>query len=266
MVLRRNYGVLSYSKFYTILIAILACTQQTIASCMGCVELDEISFDKMIGHFKYSLVKFDIAFPYGPKHEIYGEFAKKYGPKIDDLLVSLVGVKDYGEKENRILAQRYAVDEKAYPAIILFLDSDNQKYVKYPSDLEITVDNIKRFVTQHTHIYIPLEGCIEGFDKLARDFAQKTIGEQSEILDKAKEKLEELETETKQRAQVYVRFMEKVIEKGGSYQFILDERKRIEKLLKEKISDNKKKELTHKYNILQSFRIENNSEDKKDEL
>lgn len=60
--------------------------------------------------------------------------------------------------------------------------------------------------------------------------------------------------------------MEKVIEKGGSYQFILDERKRIEKLLKEKISDNKKKELTHKYNILQSFRIENNSEDKKDEL
>lgn len=41
----------------------------------GCVELDKLTFDKIVKRFKYTLVKFDVAFPYGEKHEAFTNFA-----------------------------------------------------------------------------------------------------------------------------------------------------------------------------------------------
>lgn len=41
----------------------------------GCVELDKLSFDRIVKRFRYTLVKFDVAFPYGEKHEAFINFA-----------------------------------------------------------------------------------------------------------------------------------------------------------------------------------------------
>lgn len=41
----------------------------------GCVELDKLTFDKIVKRFRYTLVKFDVAFPYGEKHEAFTNFA-----------------------------------------------------------------------------------------------------------------------------------------------------------------------------------------------
>ena len=42
-------------------------------NCAGCTPLDTLTFDKMISKSPASIVKFDVAYPYGDKHE---EFAK----------------------------------------------------------------------------------------------------------------------------------------------------------------------------------------------
>lgn len=225
---------------------------------MGCVELDEISFDKMIGKFEYSLVKFDIAFPYGPKHEIYAEFARTVGPRVGNLLVGLVGVKDYGEKENSYLAQRYKVSENNYPAIILFQDNDNMKYVTYPKDMEVTVDNLKRFVRKNSKLDIPLDGCISLCDRAAKNFLYKERNEQMEIMSNLFNDIMRLSDEETKQAEVYIQVMSKVMEKGVD--FVRDERQRIDKLLKEKFSEKKRKELTQKRNVLESFNLKDDSE------
>lgn len=41
----------------------------------GCVELDELTFDKIVKRFRNTLVKFDVAFPYGDKHEAFTKLA-----------------------------------------------------------------------------------------------------------------------------------------------------------------------------------------------
>lgn len=89
------------------------------ASCKGCVELDSLTFDKIIPKFDYSIVKFDISYPYGEKHEQFEEFSKA-AAEVSDLLVGEVGVKDYGDKDNEDLAIRFNVKTDKFPVIKLF--------------------------------------------------------------------------------------------------------------------------------------------------
>lgn len=84
-------------QFFVILIYFLNILYKVTASCKGCVELDSMTFDKVISKFDYAIVKFDISYPYGEKHEQYEEFAKA-ASDVSNLLVAEVGVKDYGEK------------------------------------------------------------------------------------------------------------------------------------------------------------------------
>lgn len=104
----------------------------SINACKGCVELDELSFNKVLTKFQVTIVKFDIAFPYGDKHEAYAEFSRDIGDNIGDLLVAVVGVKDYGEKENSELAARFDVNVQEFPAIKLFTNYSTDKYIDYP--------------------------------------------------------------------------------------------------------------------------------------
>lgn len=99
--------------------------------CAGCVELDEATFDKVVGRFSAVLVKFDIAYPYGDKHEQFAKFAQETAAQNDDFLVAAVGIKDYGDKENSKLAERFNVDDE-YPVIKLFRNGVTSEWVDYP--------------------------------------------------------------------------------------------------------------------------------------
>lgn len=83
---------------YVVLVVILwiGLFEKVNASCKGCVELDSLTFDKMLNKFEYSLIKFDISYPYGPKHDAYETFATDAASQ-SELLVGIVGVKDYGK-------------------------------------------------------------------------------------------------------------------------------------------------------------------------
>lgn len=59
-------------------IVILALLSQCNASntCKGCTDLDELTFEKLLKRFKVTIIKFDIAYPYGDQHEAFSRFAQ----------------------------------------------------------------------------------------------------------------------------------------------------------------------------------------------
>ena len=43
----------------------------------GLPALDQISFDKIVNKFEYSLIKFDVGYPTGDKHSAFGTLSKE---------------------------------------------------------------------------------------------------------------------------------------------------------------------------------------------
>lgn len=151
--------------------------------CKGCVDLDDYNFEKVITKFPVTLVKFDVAYPYGEKHDIYGKFSEE-SSKINDLLFAEVGVKDYGEMDNENLAESYGITRDDYPAVRLYKKSTKDP-ISFPNDAEFTVDSLRTFVRDNTDIYIGLAGCLEQYDNLAKEFM--TSEKQEDVLKKAEE-------------------------------------------------------------------------------
>jgi endoplasmic reticulum protein 29 len=195
-------------------------------------------------------VKFDVAYPYGEKHDEFSKAAESTRG-VQDLLVAEVNVKDYGDKDNQDLAEKYEVKAKDFPVLKLF-----RKGIDQPETFtgEFKVDDIISFVKTHTGVYIGLPGCIEDFDKIAAEFIKiKDTKKREELLTKAKDMVEKgLETpKSTEYAQIYVKLMEKIIEKGD--EFVKNEIQRVENIRKTKVSVDKKEGLQKRLNILQAF-------------
>ena len=116
------------ASLLSLLVCILAFSfVPTLAiNCKGCTPLDTASFDKLLSKFKVSVVKFDVAYPYGDKHEEYAKFSLA-AAEVEDLFVGEVGIKDYGDKDNTDLAERFKVKKEDFPVVILFKVFDNGK-------------------------------------------------------------------------------------------------------------------------------------------
>lgn len=221
---------------------------------MGTVALDSWTFDKVIEKFDVSLVKFDVAYPYGPKHDAFNKMAE--AAKAADLLIAEVGVKDYGEKENSDLAERFKIDKDQFPVVKLFIKGKEPIDFQETTEEGFTSDNLIQFIRTNSGKYVGLPGCLEAFDKIASKF-RVAVDEKSrkEILREAQglvgrlEKLEERKT-----GEVYVKMMQRMVEKGS--EFIEDEMKRLNKLITGKLSDVKKTDMGHRINILRAFRDE----------
>merc|ERR1712032_772855 len=82
-------------------------------NCAGCTPLDTLAFDKVVNAFPASLVKFDVAYPYGDDHAEFAKVAKD-AAGVDRLFIGEVGIKDYGEKDNEDLASRFEVKKEGF--------------------------------------------------------------------------------------------------------------------------------------------------------
>ncbi|XP_020800458.1 protein windbeutel [Drosophila serrata] len=240
----------------TLLLALLHSTLvpsvQALA-CGGCVDLDEINFQRTVERFPYALVKFDIAFPYGEKHEAFGAFSKAAHKATTDLLVATVGIKDYGELENKALGDRFKVDDKNFPEIFLFKGSIDD-FIRVPSHMDITLDNLKAFVSSNTDLYIGRDGCIKDFDDGLKNYANIPDAEQTALIEIFEERLEKMKNPEQQKsAKFYLVYMRKIRELG--YDFLEEETKRLLRLKAGKVSEAKKDELLRKLNILEAFRV-----------
>ncbi|XP_015920565.1 endoplasmic reticulum resident protein 29 [Parasteatoda tepidariorum] len=220
-------------------------------SLKGAVSLDSWTFDKMISKFKASLVKFDITYPYGEKEDEYGKVAEsaRFSP---DLLVAEVGVQDYGEKENSDIAERFSVSKEDFPVIKLFVEGKSEPY-SFTGNVK--ADEIKNFIKKHSRVRLVLDKCLPQFDELAEKFmACKGKDEMEKVLSEAKELAAQvtLEVEIKS-ADVYIKMMQKVIERGSG--FIASEKERVKNIKDGKITTAKKEEMQGRLNILQSFQF-----------
>lgn len=219
-------------------------------SCKGCISLDEYNFEKILTRFKAVIVKFDVAYPYGEKHEQFVKFAEEIVTS-KDIIAAEVGIKDYGDKDNENLAKKYGIKVKDdLPIVKLFL-GDPEKFVDLPKESPFNVESFRNLVRDNSDVYIGLPGCIEEFDNLALSFIDSSnkegkMKEAESILEK---------TEKKERAigETYLLFMKKILENGSG--FVEKEKSRLNKLLKEaKMNEKKKTELTYRLNILHSFK------------
>ncbi len=236
--------------FLILLLSVFSNVDATL-NCAGCTPLDTLTFDKLIAAFDVALIKFDTAYPYGDKHD---EFAKVAVDAADQkrLFVGEVGVKDYGEKDNEELAKRFNVEKDDFPAVFVFTEDQHYRF----KAKEFTAENIKAFLRAKTGLYLPLAGCIEALDKLVLEELEKDEADFKGLLTK----VEAFETEEKKKADVYVKVLKKVVADGED--FITKELTRTKKLLDEaKVTEDKKKQLKEKSNVLKTFQRSNKAKD-----
>ena len=83
---------------------------------------------------------------------------------ISDVFVGEVRIKDYGDKANQDLAERFSIsqDKKNLPETVLFKnqgDGTLSEMVRYGGDYSI--DNLRTFLSSKTGVYIKCDGCIK---------------------------------------------------------------------------------------------------------
>ncbi|KAK3751880.1 hypothetical protein RRG08_047153 [Elysia crispata] len=244
-----------YSKMFFVCFALVAtfCRQIHADVVQGSVSLNSGVFDKVIEKHKAVLVKFDETYPYGEKQDAFKEVAKT-SVSQPDLLVAEVHVADYGEKDNQDLAERFGITKEAFPAYRLFTDGNSEKAKASFSGDALQADSIKNFIVKESGLWLGRPGCLEMFDKLVPEFIKASDDERASILSEAEKSAQDLtKDEEKLAADTYIKTMKKVLDKGNS--FIKDEVTRVEKLRSGKVSDNKKKQLGDRLNILASFQL-----------
>jgi len=230
------------------------------AETKGAVTLDSLTFDKVVPKFKATLVKFDTAYPHGEKQDEFVKVATDV-KSTPDILIAEVGIKDYGEKDNQDLADRYGADKDKLPVLKLFLNGNLQKPVTF-DDKDYKADNIKNFIKKNSGIKLLLDQCLAEFDELANKFGAEgaTKEQQKKLLADSKKKAGALTDDNeKKSAQIYVKLMEKALERGAI--FYSSEQERVKNILNGKVTDAKKKELQGRLNIIQSFLLTKSNKD-----
>ena len=105
-----------------------------------------------------------------------------------------------------------------------------------------------------TGLWLGLPACLEDFDKLVSQFFKAQGDQRRAILQQAEETSKSLGKEAdKESADVYIKTMNKILDKGDG--FVKTEIERVEKLRDGKVSDNKKEQLGRRLNILTSFEL-----------
>ena len=226
-------------------------------NCKGCTPLDVLTFDKMLRHFRVCVVKFDVAYPYGDKHEEFSKVAVD-GADADDLMVAEVGIKDYGEKDNEELGKRFGANKDTFPVVMLFVKDDKTGKInefKFPTAQDFKVDNLKTWIKKNSGVYLTQPGCIEQFDKLVEKLISATSpGDKGKVMAEAEKALIDLQSDDADRAkkaEIYVKIMRKVSSEGEA--FVTSELERIKKVLEGKLSPAKKTQMEQRVNVLKSF-------------
>ncbi|XP_050308493.1 endoplasmic reticulum resident protein 29 [Anthonomus grandis grandis] len=217
-------------------------------SVKGAVPLDEFTFDRIISKFDTVLVKFDAVYPYGEAHDAFNKVTEELKTS-DDILLAEVGIKDFGEHDNQKLGERFGImSKKDWPALRLFVKGEDEPFSMNNNHVW-NVDEIKKFIKEHSNVYLGLTGCSQSFDRLAGEFAGAI--DKEAILKLAEKTAEGLTNENEKRtAAIYIKYMKKALEKET---FVEDEKKRLKKIMESKIKEEKKQDLQVRSNILSSF-------------
>ncbi|XP_033747702.1 endoplasmic reticulum resident protein 29-like [Pecten maximus] len=218
----------------------------------GSIQLNSGVFEKILRKHRAVLVKFDETYPYGEKQDAFKEVAAATLSQ-DDVLVAEVQVQDYGEKENADLAERFGVTKEDFPVYFLFLSGDAENPKKFLGNAK-NADDVKKFLIRESGLWLGLPSCLEDYDKRVKEFLKASGDKRPDILASVEEEASKETDDSKKRsADIYVKTMKKIVEKGTD--FVDSEITRVEKLKDGKVSDKKKEQLNERLNILTSFQL-----------
>lgn len=167
-------------------------------------------------------------------------------------MIADVGVEEYADKFNKDLADRFGVKEKDdMPKLFLFKKGSLDNPITFTGEWKS--DNIKAFIKENSNIRLLLEGCVSQLDDLAEKFTSADNKEtKEEVVAETTKVVDALEGKDKTSGDIYLKLMQRVIERGDK--FILSELERVRNLLSAgKMNDSKKKDLQKRINIIQSF-------------
>lgn len=124
----------------SLLLILLVSFINSSLGCNGCIALDELTFEKVVTKFTSVLVKFDQMFPFGDAHDAYTLLSTEINNKSvsgydhSDVLIATVGMKDYGEFDNKALGEKYGAKitiKHDSPVIKLFNDGDLENPINF---------------------------------------------------------------------------------------------------------------------------------------
>jgi len=250
--------------------ALLFSAARTVeATAQGAIKLDNYTFDKFKAIPGMTLLaKIDKSYAYGEKEDAFKEFCK-LSYTVPNFLVGEIPVQEYGDKENSDLQERFGVKTDDMPVFYLFKGAEDPgtKFGGFPDpsakkpvtwdDAEdgeweppvikdITADNLVLWLRTNG-VKMPSIGTIAELDEIAKQFMQEP---KQAALDQAK-KLAEGDHKNDKKAPIYVKIMQKVLEKGTGY--IQTEVERVKKIMAGKVTSQKKEELQDKSKILNVF-------------
>lgn len=139
------------------------------------------------------------------------------------------------------------------PRVYLFKQGDLVKPIVWKDDEKFDSFEVRAFIRANIpEVRVVLESCIPELDSLAEKFVADLKNEGKVIMKKAKDFVGKLVDDVRQNGEVYVKIMDKVIERGEM--FLESERERVFNILKgAKISNAKKEQIQKRLNILASF-------------
>ena len=232
----------------------------------GAIQLDSLTFDKIISSFDHTLVKFDTAYPYGDKHDEFKKICNKAASN-QNLMVAEVNINEYGDNENQDLGRRFNIDKEKYPIYSIFKRDGTRIDMKNTEQNWREMD-IMTFLREQD-IWISMPECTERMDQFAAIFMKllkdmKKDDRAHEVIDTVEKFIEDggAQDTSVEIAKVYLLIMEKIYESfvktGNAEKWYKNEAHRIQKIFEDEgkmksIKENKLKVMKTRLHVLYSF-------------
>ena len=228
---------------------------------LGVVLLDAVTFPKIVPHPSQSVLLLvhnaaaDGDYGADSIRADFYQFAEKSQLQgTSDMILYAHVLVTESEPTNVQLAQSLGLaTDFVHPKILLFLAGE-VKPIEYPTKNQVNHIALSRWLSKQVDEYfLPTTGLIQSFAPLvARFMRTEDPAERTAIIAEATALAPTVELKDKENAKSYIKYMERITEKGASY--VKSEIERMEELVGgEKISKMNKILLQRKVNILHSF-------------
>jgi endoplasmic reticulum protein 29 len=214
----------------------------------GILKLDNTTFDRIVDGSKSVFVRFDKEYSYGDEHDAWKDFAAKVGESSAEMLVSDVGVSEYGDKENSDISERYKIKSDEFPQYRLWIKGKGASSDPIVYKGEKKADALLRFVQAEAGVWVGLPGQLKDFDVLAKAYAKDPKGS----LKKAEKAADKVADKDADSAKYYVKVMSK---SSAASDFVSKETDRLQKMIDDgSVKAVKKEQFGRRLNILSSFK------------
>jgi len=228
---------------------------------IGVALLDAVTFPKIVPHQTLSVLLLvhnsvsDGDYGSDSIRQDFYSFAEKsqlHGAS-DMVLYAQLLVTD-NEPANLNLALSLGLASDFVHPRILFFRAGEAKPIEYPTKLQVNHVALSRWLAKQVDDYfLPTTGLIQSFAPLVVRFMKsRDRDQQTAIIAEATTLAPSVELKDKENAKTYIKYMERVMERGSSY--IRSEIQRLDDLIEgDKISKSNQILLQRKLNILHAF-------------